>query len=257
MTSQRPDKKFPLIEVFGPTIQGEGTMCGKVTHFLRLGVCDYKCTMCDSKHAVDPEQIKKWAKYLSVDDIIAEVLKLPHAPWMTLTGGNPCVHNLTELVKQLQVHGMKVALETQGTFMPQWVNNCNLVTISPKGPGMGETFNESLYEPWADFINNSYEHHKSGAEGFMPETCVKVVVFNEDDFSFAKHIWAYTPDVPLFLSLGNDWLPEGDINGDKHVLLLLEKYRLLADKIMADSVLNRARFLPQLHALVWSNDKGR
>lgn len=257
MTSQRPDKKFPMIECFGPTIQGEGSMCGKVTHFLRLGVCDYKCTMCDSKHAVDPEQIKKWARYLTTDEILEEIKQLPQAPWMTLTGGNPCVHNLTDLVRGLQLQGMKVALETQGTFKPAWVEQCNLVTISPKGPGMGETFNESLYEPWADFILQAEYMRKEQPSTFYPEACLKIVVFDERDFEFAKQVWNYTPDAPLFLSLGNDWLPEGDINGDKHVLLLLEKYRLLADKIMADDVLNRARFLPQLHALVWSNDKGR
>jgi len=252
------DKKLPLIELFGPTIQGEGTMCGKVTHFLRLGICDSKCTMCDSKHAVDPEQIKKWARYLTIPEILDEIALLPKAPWMTLTGGNPCVHNLADLVTGIQAMGMKVALETQGTFFPSWVHKCNLVTISPKGPGMGEMFNENLYEPWADFQNEMLYMRKEQPSTWAPETCLKVVVFNEQDLAFAKYVWDLTPDVPLFLSLGNSWLPdESDVTGDEHVLKLTAKYREMAELLYKDPVLCNARFLPQLHTLIWSNDKGR
>jgi len=253
-------KTLPLIELFGPTIQGEGSMCGKQTFFLRLGVCDSKCTMCDSKHAVDPVQIKAWAKYKTAAEIAEELLAMNaeyNTPWVTITGGNPCVHNLEELVTLIQMGGMKVAIETQGTFFPKWLMKCNLVTVSPKGPGMGEMFNESLYEPWIQFINQAEYMRKEQPSTFHPEVCVKVVVFDEEDFDFACDIWQLTPDAPLFLSLGNKWLPEGEISGDEHVKLLLEHYRNTAEKLYKHPVLNKARFLPQLHALVWSNDKGR
>ena len=258
MTSQRPDKKFPLIELFGPTIQGEGVMCGNVTHFIRFGVCDFKCTMCDSKNAVDPEQIKKNARYLPAADIISEISQLPQAPWMTVTGGNPCVHNLTDVVDGIHALGMKVAIETQGTFKPAWIEKCDLITISPKGPGMGEIFNESLYEPWAEFIETSLYMKKEQPSTFFPETCLKVVVFDEEDFEFAKMIWSLTPNAPLYLSLGNSWLPEDQLpEGERHIDLLMKRYKNLAEKLYAAPVLNKAKCVPQLHTLVWSNDKGR
>ena len=266
MTTQRPEKTFPLIELFGPTIQGEGSMCGKQTFFIRLGVCDYKCTMCDSKHAVDPEQIKKNATYLTASEIAERLLEANKeygTPWVTISGGNPCVHNLDKLVTLIQLGGMKVAVETQGTFLPTWLFKCNLVTISPKGPGMGETFNESLFEQYVDSLitpDLPYERFKrqqSGSDTFFPQTCLKIVVFDEQDFAFARHVWSYCPDASLFLSLGNKWLPEGGVHGDTHVKYLLDHYRNLAEKLYRDPVLNRARFLPQLHALVWSNEKGR
>ncbi len=39
-------------EIFGPTIQGEGVLIGLPTVFVRSGGCDYRCSWCDSLHAV-------------------------------------------------------------------------------------------------------------------------------------------------------------------------------------------------------------
>ena len=40
-------------EIFGPTIQGEGALIGQPTIFVRTGGCDYRCSWCDTLHAVD------------------------------------------------------------------------------------------------------------------------------------------------------------------------------------------------------------
>ena len=66
------DKKLPLMELFGPTIQGEGTVIGQQTYFLRFGLCDYKCRMCDSMHAVDPRLVKANATYLTQAEIFEQ-----------------------------------------------------------------------------------------------------------------------------------------------------------------------------------------
>ena len=39
--------KIPFLEVFGPTIQGEGMVIGKKTMFVRTYGCDYGCVWCD------------------------------------------------------------------------------------------------------------------------------------------------------------------------------------------------------------------
>ena len=51
--------RFPVVEVFGPTIQGEGELAGVPTAFVRFGGCDYRCTWCDSLHAVLPEDVRE------------------------------------------------------------------------------------------------------------------------------------------------------------------------------------------------------
>jgi 7-carboxy-7-deazaguanine synthase len=137
-TSSPSVKKIPLVEMFGPTIQGEGAVIGQQTYFMRFGLCDYKCKMCDSMNAVDPLQVKLNAKWLTQLDIYNEFMafhKEGSTRWITLSGGNPCIHDLTELVLNLNDTGFKFAVETQGTFAPDWLKYCRIVTCSPKGPG--------------------------------------------------------------------------------------------------------------------------
>ena len=49
---------YPVIEIFGPTIQGEGSEAGLATHFIRVGGCDYRCSWCDTMYAVDPAAVR-------------------------------------------------------------------------------------------------------------------------------------------------------------------------------------------------------
>lgn len=48
----REQKKMPIMEIFGPTIQGEGLVIGRKTMFVRTGGCDYSCSWCDSVQAI-------------------------------------------------------------------------------------------------------------------------------------------------------------------------------------------------------------
>ena len=41
--------KIPVMEIFGPTIQGEGMVIGQKTMFVRTAGCDYSCAWCDSR----------------------------------------------------------------------------------------------------------------------------------------------------------------------------------------------------------------
>src|SRR5690606_39988469 len=45
--------KIPVIEIFGPTIQGEGMVIGQKTMFVRTAGCDYSCSWCDSAFTWD------------------------------------------------------------------------------------------------------------------------------------------------------------------------------------------------------------
>lgn len=45
--------KIPFLEVFGPTIQGEGMVIGKKTMFVRTYGCDYGCVWCDTAYTWD------------------------------------------------------------------------------------------------------------------------------------------------------------------------------------------------------------
>lgn len=238
--------KIPVIEMFGPTIQGEGNMCGRQTMFLRTGLCDYKCKMCDSMHAVDPLQVKKNATYMSIEDIAQQMIEMAeHTPWITLSGGNPAMWDLSFAIERWHAEGYKVAVETQGTRWQNWINMCDCITVSPKPPGMGEITKWEVLQQFMEKLSDK------------ANICLKVPVFDEKDLEFTKVLWSRYQDLDLYLSLGNSWLPGDDISGTDHVNSLLLRYRELADILYKDPILSNAIFLPQLHVLIYSNEMGR
>ena len=42
--------KIPVLEIFGPTIQGEGMVVGQKTMFIRTAGCDYSCAEIGRAH---------------------------------------------------------------------------------------------------------------------------------------------------------------------------------------------------------------
>lgn len=253
-----PLKKIPLVEMFGPTIQGEGAVIGVQTYFLRFGLCDYKCTMCDSMHAVDPMQVKKNAKMMTQHEILeafGEFYKPGSTKWITFSGGNPCIHDLTYLVDMLKEAGFMIAVETQGTKHPYWLQAVDLVTVSPKGPGMGEELEIDVLDEFMQAL--SYD------EG--PYVNMKVVIFDQRDLEVAKQLIEryedqLQPETRFFLSLGNTVPPSvdgsSDIDPHLHREMMVTNYQNLWNDIQNDPWLSRVRFLPQWHVFVWGNAKG-
>lgn len=251
------DKKIPLVEMFGPTIQGEGAVIGQQTYFMRFGLCDYKCRMCDSMNAVDPLQVKKNARFLTQPDIADEFAKLykPNSTrWITLSGGNPCIHDLSWLVSELKSYNFKIAVETQGTFCPDWLKYCDIITVSPKGPGMGE---DTVIEKLDQFL------HLANFSGFQSNVNLKIVVFDQRDLEFAKMLFERygMNGYPFYLSLGNPYPPGLDVSESPdwttHVATLVGKYKMLFEDIQCDPILSSMRFLPQWHIFLWGNAKGK
>jgi len=249
--SKAVTKRIPLVEVFGPTIQGEGAMIGVQTYFLRFGLCDYKCKMCDSLHAVLPREVIKRGEWITQKEVFDRLTLLHHptsTKWVTFSGGNPCIHDLALLCYWLKTYGWQIAVETQGTFAPDWLSYARTVTVSPKGPGMGERFEG---EKFFRFINK-FSNHKG--------LNVKVVVFTKEDLEFASKVFqvAY-PIIPynrMYLSQGNPFPPTVKEPPENHTWVLTQEYTQLFDQIKDDPILSKATFLPQLHVWVWGNKKG-
>lgn len=258
-------KKIPVIEVFGPTIQGEGALCGVRTSFIRFGLCDYRCTMCDSMHAVDPIRVRETATRVPADGLALYYVqqlgeRAQHCDWVTLSGGNPCMHDLTDMVTNFNHNGLNIAVETQGTLCPLWLHQCQSICVSPKGPGMGEIFEEDKF---LHFVN-TFEYH--------PGFNIKVVVFSMADIEFARYINQIMCEHGLadrmYLSLGNPYPPGHDnlkeleeynlpSGTDEEIKLkLLESYRILTEDLLQIPDMANVRFLPQLHVLTWANKQG-
>lgn len=256
----KPSKtSIPVVEVFGPTIQGEGALAGVNTWFVRLGACDYLhvCGICDSMHAVDPKQYKKSAAWTE-QAILAEELIQRVAPgsWITISGGNPAMWDLTVLVKALQQAGLSVAVETQGSRFEDWLRSVDLLTIAPKGPGM---LTENYTAAW------SLDNFKAFLKELYAERCfaavaIKIPIFNAADLDFAESVahmlqmLEHEDPEPLYLSVGNPSVSAHNLTVLRE--LLLKRYTSIVEQVLQRPKLQKAIVLPQLHVLCWGNKQG-
>ncbi len=131
-------------EVF-ETIQGEAAFTGSPSVFLRLQGCPVGCGWCDTKHTWEtlPEHetsqniiITKTedSPHYFVSDaqsIAAMVAQNYQAKHVVITGGEPCMIDLTALTTELLARGLRVQIETSGTFEIK-VHPRAWVTLSPK-----------------------------------------------------------------------------------------------------------------------------
>ncbi len=233
-------------EIYGPVVQGEGAVIGKPTVFVRTGGCDYRCSWCDTKFAVLPEYRETWEK-MTTEEVFAEVRRLSrNRPILvTLSGGNPALQPLGPLISLGKSHGYRFAIETQGTLARDWFSDLEHLTVSPKPPSSG------MRTDWGKLARCL----RAGGGG--TRATLKVVVFDETDYAYAREVGRRFPEVPIYLQVGNDCPPgpEPDDATTPDDEGLLRRYAWLADKVLDDGW-NEATVLPQLHVLVWGNGRG-
>ncbi len=239
--------QIPVLEIFGPTIQGEGSVIGVKTMFVRTAGCDYSCSWCDSSFTWDGSA-KDEIRLMTASEIMEELRAIGGNQFshVTLSGGNPLLlANHAELVSLLKANKIRIAVETQGTKWQPWLLDIDDVTISPKPPSSGMKTNFTLLD---EMINNLLE------AGRLSACSLKVVIFDEADFAYAKKIHARYPEIAFYLQVGN----EDTATGDNMELLqqLLSKYEWLIDLAMASEEMNDVRVLPQLHTFLWGNKRG-
>lgn len=238
--------KIPVIEMFGPTIQGEGAVIGVKTMFVRTYGCDYRCSWCDSAFTWDGSG-KDMVRMLEPEEIMNELLALAGNNFdsVTISGGNPALlgDSMGQFVDLLHERGIQAAIETQGSRWQDWFYEIDALTISPKPPSSGMKID------WV-VLDGILEKLKVPGKGAHS---LKVVVFNEEDYAYAKMVHQRFPGVQLYLQPGNDNVSEpGDISGR-----LLGRLEWLFNLVIADPDMNRVRVLPQLHALIWHNKRGK
>lgn len=259
--ARQRDPAVPVVEVFGPTIQGEGPLAGVACHFVRLAGCDYRCSWCDSPHAVLPKlwrgTPKKHAK-----EIVAELLELDaHPGWVTISGGNPAMYHLDALVDELHAAEYLVSVETQGSIWRPWLQFVDGLVISPKPPSSGMASEKHIaeYQRFTESCVRTAAH--------WAFTACKIVVFNRDDYDWARVTFMYARQRgwQLYLSVGSP------VQGGELELLeaarppreigevlfdLHAGYRQVCDWVKSDPAMRDVCVLPQLHTLAWGDAVG-
>ncbi|MBN6889509.1 7-carboxy-7-deazaguanine synthase [Cytobacillus horneckiae] len=235
--------KIPVMEIFGPTIQGEGMVIGQKTMFVRTAGCDYSCAWCDSSFTWDGTG-KHLITQMEPEDIWTKLKQLGGSGFrfVTISGGNPAlIKNIDGLVDILKKNGIQIGLETQGSKWQDWFYKIDELTISPKPPSSRMITD---FDRLDEIIQRISRQNIS----------LKVVVFNDEDYDYAKKIHQRYSEIPFFLQVGNDDCSTTD--DDQLMMTLLNKYSWLIDKTMVDDEFQNVKVLPQLHTYIWGNKRG-
>jgi len=171
-----PSSSLPVMEQFY-TIQGEGFHQGRAAYFVRLGGCDVGCVWCDVKDSWDANAHPK----KTIDEIVSIVSQNAASisdgkteGLVVITGGEPLMHDLTQLTLALKEKGFETNIETSGAhpLSGTW----DWICLSPK----------KFKSPLAEVVPFANE--------------LKVVVFNESDFKWAEqYALQVSPQCKLYL----------------------------------------------------------
>lgn len=218
------------------SIQGEGVNIGRPAVFLRLGLCNLKCTWCDTKYAWD------WRTYnpkeqlveMPLEDVEQEILK-HNRKYLVVTGGEPLLQQsaLIPLLERLKDKKVFIEVETNGTIVPdqRLLNLVDHWSVSPKLENSGNSqSSREIPECYSRFAHLLSCHFK-------------YVIQSENDFREVHSIMQRYNLAPEGVIL----MPEAQ-NRDA----LLERSRWLVKLCKAQGCL----FSTRLHILLWGDMRG-
>lgn len=215
-----------ISEIF-TSLQGEGTLMGTPTTFIRLGGCNLRCKWCDTTFA------QTGGEETSLEDILSKV----NAAHVVLTGGEPLARDPEELRRLVEGLGDRhITVETNATIKSDL--KVALWSLSPK---LGSSGNHPDPETIAYYLQQ--------APGRVQ---LKFVISQPEDLRLVQELLArFSPKeiskVPVIFQ------PEGSAEP------YIESLRALCEQILEDSTWTayQVRVLPQLHRLVWPHERER
>lgn len=212
---------YPVHEVF-TSIQGEGSLLGAPSTFVRLAGCNLRCEWCDTRFA--------WEK--GEDTPLPSILEKVEAEHVVLTGGEPLLHDLGPLLDALK--GKHRTIETNATIESEYP--VELWSLSPKLGSSGQKADPKISQTFLD--------------RFPGHVQLKFVVATGEDLArietFLREV--ETGNTPIFFQ------PEGR---EGSLEAYLTRVKELADRVLESPFFSRVRVLPQLHRLLWPNERGK
>ena len=215
-----------VCEIFR-SIEGEGLRTGRPAVFIRLHGCNLRCSYCDSMYAVEGADYKQ----MSVTQILDAIKEYSGITHVTLTGGEPLIHqDVEDLLSLLSSNGYQVNIETNGTVPRKWHFPGLFYTMDWKCKSSGMSAKMKM----------------ENLETLGADDVLKFVVGTTEDLeeteSVVKSLAEKKRDMPhLFIS------PVfGNLSNEEIVNWLLG---------CSTMVKNNARFQVQLHKIIWDPDR--
>ncbi|HKD74493.1 MAG TPA: 7-carboxy-7-deazaguanine synthase QueE [Ktedonobacterales bacterium] len=250
--TSRPAARTTLLRVSEQfiSIQGEGPDIGRPFSFIRLFGCNYYCSWCDTKYAVQhwsdtyyertPADLTAWADEQGNEAVC-------------LTGGEPLTapaHLFLDLVRRLKASGHYIDIQTNGTiFRPALAALIDSWSISPK---LGSS--QMVERP--DILRR---YLASQADGTLRgRMLLKFVIANQRDLDLTWNLLESLPEVaaqqiPIVLQ------PEG--MAQVSIADYAAALRWLTESVAIGDGASRwrayaLRVLPQLHRVIWGGKRG-
>jgi 7-carboxy-7-deazaguanine synthase len=221
------------------SIQGEGTLMGVPTTFVRFFACNLRCSWCDTKYSWSVREGGTWES-LSPEEVVQRVEELG-ARHIVLTGGEPTLQKeLPQLAQLLKEKGYHLTIETNATIFPaQAVPLIDLWSLSPKLSSAGENY---LRIP---VMQTFLEHLKPDQQQW------KFVIRDEDDMLLLQNFLSQFPifqeqQLPILLQ------PEGSLAVNNYPAALEYLAELVRNPFWRPYFV---RVLPQLHVIIWGRRK--
>tara|TARA_R110002072_G_scaffold302402_2_gene485136 strand:+ start:3392 stop:4015 length:624 start_codon:yes stop_codon:yes gene_type:complete len=161
---------LPIMEHFF-TIQGEGYHTGRAAYFIRIAGCDVGCVWCDVKESWNASL----HKMMTIDSLVKTV-KNSTTNFCVITGGEPCMYDLTELTEKLKNAKIELAIETSGCY--EFMGQIDWYCFSPK------------------------KFKAPVEQAYILANELKVIISHSSDFEFAeKHALKVKSDCKLYLQV--------------------------------------------------------
>ena len=211
--------RLKITEVF-LSLQGETSLVGAPTVFIRLTGCPLRCQYCDTAYAF------QGGEWRTIDELLEQARALG-AKHVCVTGGEPLAQkSCLTLLQRLCDAGYVVSLETSGALDVTGVDRRVIRILDLKTPGSKES------------ARNRWEN----LEVLSPHDQIKFVICDRGDYEWARDVVAQRK------------------LGERHTVLFSPSHeqlpaRELADWIVADRLPVRLQI--QLHKYLWGNERGR
>ncbi|GAB4344904.1 MAG: 7-carboxy-7-deazaguanine synthase QueE [Gammaproteobacteria bacterium] len=221
MNNQHPvpeAARLRITEIFH-SLQGEGTLTGTPTVFVRLTGCPLRCTYCDTSYAF------QGGEWMTLTEILEKVTAY-RCPTVCVTGGEPLAQPATpELLRRLCDAGFQVSLETSGALDLGDVDPRVIKVMDIKTPDSGEAG------------RNRWENLKQ----LNRQDQIKLVINSHEDYLWARELVEEKRLADICTVLFSPAAPT--LNPTQ-----------LAEWILEDRL--PVRFQIQLHKVLWGDSPG-